>query len=131
MDTNEALNLLLSNLRQKFNHYNSIMTTTKDLLDMSDGRDPESFGVLLNMRENSMSQIDRLDAQNGEILSKLPQPLAQQIKECLWPAADTPLVLDNPLQTGIYDISRRNNALLQRLIDQDEQLKKRVIPNRG
>jgi len=130
MDTNEALTLLLSNLRQKFNHYNSIMNSTRDLLDLSDGRDPDSFGILLNMRENSMTQVDKLDNQNSEIVSKLPQPLAQKIKECLWPSG-APITLDNPLQTSIFDTSKRNNQFLGRIIDLNGQLTRRLDPQQG
>lgn len=125
MDTNEALTLLLSNLRQKYNHYNSLLSATRDLIDLSDGRDPDSFGITLRMRDNSMAQVDRLDAQNKEIISKLPKPLEQKIKECFWPSG-TPITLDNPLQTDIFDTCKRNNQLLLRIIDADEKLNKRV-----
>ncbi|MCL2539153.1 MAG: hypothetical protein FWE66_02330 [Oscillospiraceae bacterium] len=130
MDTNEALTALLSNLRQKFNHYNSIMNTTKDLLELSDGRDPDSFGILLNMRESSMAQVDKLDHINGEIVAKLPPSIAPKIKECLWPSG-VPITLDNPLQTSIFDTSKRNNQLLLRIIELDSQLTKRINPRRG
>lgn len=125
MDTNEALTLLLSNLRQKYNHYNSIMTATRDLLDLSDGRDAESFGILLNIRGNSMSQVDKLDSQNKDIITKLPEQLKNKINECLWPSG-VPITLDNPLQTEIFDTSKRNNQLLLRIIEADDQLTKVV-----
>lgn len=125
MDTNQALTLLLSNLRQKYNQYNSIMNFTKDLLELADGRDPESFGIILNMRENSMQQIDRIDEQNSELISKLPEALRAKIKECMRPSG-VPITLDNPLQTNIFDTSKRNNQLLSRIIEADQQLSKRV-----
>lgn len=125
MDTNQALTLLLSNLRQKYNHYNSIMNFTRDLLELADGRDPESFGVILNMRENSMQQIDRIDEQNSEVIAKLPENLRGKVKECLRPSG-APITLDNPLQTNIFDTSKRNNQLLSRIIEADQQLNKRI-----
>lgn len=124
MDTNQALTILLNNLRNKNKLLTTFMEATKELIKLSNGEDPDAFGALLNKRQQCMSQIDRFDAENKQIVQKLPRGLSEKIAEILHPVGN--VTLENPLQTNIFDTNTMNNQLLKRIIDADKELNKKV-----
>lgn len=125
MDSITALNMMLKNLQKKYNHLNQIMNYTKDLESAIKRKDDMSLAMLLDMRQQCMDLIDMIDGKNLEILSKLPSPCKKRIGEIFNPSGD-PIRLDNPLETNIFDTSKRNSDLLKRIISLDKAVNDKI-----
>lgn len=125
MDSITALNKILKNLQKKYDHLNQIMNYTRDLEATIKRRDEDSLGLVLEMRQQCMNLIDVIDEENHELLSRLPSPYKERIGEVFKPSGQ-PIRLENPLETNIFDTSKRNNALLQRIVQLDETVNKMI-----
>ena len=126
MDSNDALNRILANLQNKYSLMNTIYSTTKEMKkSLEENFDDHIFAELLGKRQSAMNTVDGLDMQNRQLIARLPQGLREKIGECLAPSGVT-IVLDNPLQTNIFETSKRLFVLLRRTIEEDDELNRRV-----
>ncbi|WP_027399717.1 hypothetical protein [Anaerovorax odorimutans] len=122
-NSNTALNKILSNLQVKYNHYNNLFNLTKQLEEVFKMNDEVSIAATLNMRQKVMLIVDKLDAENRLIVSKLPKAIKERMTEVLFPKGD-PVRLENALETNIFDTNKRNLTLLKKIIDLDDKVNK-------
>jgi hypothetical protein len=88
--------------------------------------DPESLGAVLSMRQRTMDMIDDLNLEVAKILANMDNPYKDKTKLILSPTGDATLTLNNPLETNIFDTNKRILMLLQRIINLDDAIKKRL-----
>ena len=85
MDTFNATNKILDNLKKKYKYLDSIFTCTKDMQKAFERQDAGSFERLLDMRGDAMMLASKLDEENLLIIEKLPAPLAEKMRAILFP----------------------------------------------
>ena len=134
MDTFNATNKILDNLKKKYKYLDSIFTCTKDMQKAFERQDAGSFERLLDMRGDAMMLASKLDEENLLIIEKLPAPLAEKMRAILFPkkfaAANVEsLKLDNPLQTNIYDTNKQIGQLLVKIVKLDAEVSAKVNGN--
>ena len=134
MDTFNATNKILDNLKKKYKYLDSIFTCTKDMQKAFERQDAVSFERLLDMRGDAMMLASKLDEENLLIIEKLPAPLAEKMRAILFPkkfsAANVEsLKLDNPLQTNIYDTNKQIGQLLVKIVKLDAEVSAKVNGN--
>lgn len=129
MDSFTATNKILQNLKKKYRHIDNIMNLTKDMERAMMANDSISFGTILDMRGDVMILVDKLDQENKEIARRLPTPIKERISAIIMPkreVAGETVALDNPLETNIYDTSRRIVGLLSKIIKLDTEINKKI-----
>lgn len=134
MDSFNATNKILDNLKKKYKYLDSIFTCTKDMQKAFERQDAVSFERLLDMRGDAMMLASKLDDDNLVIIEKLPAPLAEKMRAILFPkkfgAANVEsLKLDNPLQTNIYDTNKQIGQLLVKIVKLDAEVSAKVNGN--
>ncbi len=134
MDSFNATNKILDNLKKKYKYLDSIFTCTKDMQKAFELQDAVSFERLLDMRGDAMMLASKLDEENLLIIEKLPAPLAEKMRAILFPkkfgAANVEsLKLDNPLQTNIYDTNKQIGQLLVKIVKLDAEVSAKVNGN--
>jgi hypothetical protein len=130
LDSFTATNKILENLKVKYRYLDNIMNLTKDMEKAILSNDAVSLGAILDMRGNVMAVVDKLDAENKDIVSHLPSPVKERMESVIVPQKEVgPITLDNPLETNIYDTNKRIGTLLSKIIKLDSELNKR-LPNR-
>ena len=134
MDSFNATNKILDNLKKKYKYLDSIFTCTKDMQKAFERQDAGSFERLLDMRGDAMMLASKLDDDNLLIIEKLPAPLAEKMRAILFPkkfgAANVEsLKLDNPLQTNIYDTNKQIGQLLVKIVKLDAEVSAKVNGN--
>lgn len=134
MDSFNATNKILDNLKKKYKYLDSIFTCTKDMQKAFERQDAVSFERLLDMRGDAMMLASKLDDDNLLIIEKLPAPLAEKMRAILFPkkfgAANVEsLKLDNPLQTNIYDTNKQIGQLLVKIVKLDAEVSAKVNGN--
>lgn len=134
MDSFNATNKILDNLKKKYKYLDSIFTCTKDMQKAFERQDAVSFERLLDMRGDAMMLASKLDEENLLIIEKLPAPLAEKMRAILFPkkfgAANVEsLKLDNPLQTNIYDTNKQIGQLLVKIVKLDAEVSAKVNGN--
>lgn len=134
MDSFNATNKILDNLKKKYKYLDSIFTCTKDMQKAFELQDAVSFERLLDMRGDAMMLASKLDDDNLVIIEKLPAPLAEKMRAILFPkkfgAANVEsLKLDNPLQTNIYDTNKQIGQLLVKIVKLDAEVSAKVNGN--
>ena len=134
MDSFNATNKILDNLKKKYKYLDSIFTCTKDMQKAFERQDAGSFERLLDMRGDAMMLASKLDDDNLVIIEKLPAPLAEKMRAILFPkkfgAANVEsLKLDNPLQTNIYDTNKQIGQLLVKIVKLDAEVSAKVNGN--
>lgn len=134
MDTFNATNKILDNLKKKYKYLDSIFTCTKDMQKAFERQDAGSFERLLDMRGDAMMLASKLDEENLLIIEKLPAPLAEKMRAILFPKkfsaanVESPK-LDNPLQTNIYDTNKQIGQLLVKIVKLDAEVSAKVNGN--
>lgn len=129
MDSFTATNKILENLKVKYRYIDNIMNLTKDMERAMMADDSLSFGSILDMRGDMMILVDKLDQENREIISHLPNPLKERITAIIMPKREytgESLTLDNPLETNIYDTNKRIAALLSKIIKLDNEINQKI-----
>ena len=134
MDTFNATNKILDNLKKKYKYLDSIFTCTKDMQKAFERQDAGSFERLLDMRGDAMMLASKLDEENLLIIEKLPAPLAEKMRVILFPKKFSAtnvesLKLDNPLQTNIYDTNKQIGQLLVKIVKLDAEVSAKVNGN--
>ena len=134
MDTFNATNKILDNLKKKYKYLDSIFTCTKDMQKAFERQDAGSFERLLDMRGDAMMLASKLDEENLLIIEKLPAPLAEKMRAILFPKKFSApnvesLKLDNPLQTNIYDTNKQIGQLLVKIVKLDAEVSAKVNGN--
>lgn len=123
--TMTVLQDIQSQLKKKYNQVNNIFNMTRELEQAIQAGDEESFGILLDMRQNVMRLVDETDGINEKNLAKLPADLEQKLRHILRPDG-TALHLDNPLETDILRRQEQIQMLLQRIIATDSAIQRRL-----
>lgn len=129
MDSFAATNKILENLKMKYKYVDNIMNLTKDMERAMMANDSGAFGSILDMRGDVMILVDQLDQSNLEIAHHLPKPLKDRIMPILTPStgkAGEALVLDNALETNIYDTNKRTVGLLSKVIKLDTEINQKL-----
>lgn len=121
----DALNKILSNLKVKYNFYNNLFNLTKQMEDIIALNDQYSLSAILEMRENVMSLVDKLDAENKSIIAKLPVSMKDRIYNILFSKGDS-IRVENPLETNLFDTNKQNQILLNKIIVLDQKINKKV-----
>lgn len=134
MDSFNATNKILDNLKKKYKYLDSIFTCTKDMQKAFELQDAVSFERLLDMRGDAMMLASKLDDDNLVIIEKLPAPLAEKMRAILFPKKFSAtnvesLKLDNPLQTNIYDTNKQIGQLLVKIVKLDAEVSAKVNGN--
>jgi len=116
---------LLSVLREKHKNMDNIMVFTKEMEKAIEANDLDSLGAVLTMRQDAMDKVDKLLAEQKEIIEKIDQPERGKIKLLLEPTDERPAI-DDPLEAAISDTNRAAFLLLKKIIALDENINKRM-----
>lgn len=107
----------------------NIMNLTKELEKAMMANDSVSFSSVLDMRGDVMILVDKIDQENQQIVNRLPSPIKERMAAIILPKNNgnrETLVLDNPLETNIYDTNKRILALLTKIINLDTEINQRI-----
>ncbi len=124
----DVISKILRNLQQKYNHLNNILNYTNEMETAARSDDSHVFGLLIEMRQKSMGEVDLLDSDNRSLLVMLPVSNREVMERILAPGSGTNTIsLDNQLETNVYDTQKRINLLLSKIIAQDKKVNSIII----
>lgn len=119
--SNETIDFFKTQKQKQYLTLTEICSLTEQLSRAAERKDPVSVKMLLSMRQESLLQIKAIDESIREHLNSLPEEDAISIGALLNGApAQSPE--DQPLCGQIA----QNNRLLQRTLDLDMQISKRL-----
>jgi len=121
----QQLSDILSILKDKHKQMDQLMSFTKEMEKMVDMNDPEGLGTVLNMRQKTIDYIDKLNGDISKALSGLDKEQKDKIKQILESKGE-PVEFENELQADIFNTNRMTLSLLQRVVDLDAAVSKKV-----
>jgi len=120
-----AMEQILVLLKEKHKQIDNLMTLTKEMEKVIDRNDLESLGAVLSMRQDSMDRVDKLNDEVREKINGMDQPSQERVIKLLR-RAEEPIAFDGSLETEIFETNRMTMSLLQRIIELDEAINKKV-----
>jgi len=123
-DTTKMEKILFA-LKEKYKQTDNLMTLTKELEKVLETDDPESFGVVLSMRQGSMNSIDKLNSDITDVLTKSAGPFREKILNLLG-TEEEQSEFESPLEKGIHETNRMTLTLLHKIVKLDDEINKKV-----
>lgn len=123
MEEKERLQQIAILLQKKYNGLNEIETITKQLQDALGYDDIVSIRMLIVMRQQEMDSIDLIDAEYQASLENLTEVQKKALKT----GNTNPFSGENTAMVQkIAEIQQKNKRLLERLIEQDKLVNRRL-----
>lgn len=123
MEEKELLQKITILTQKKYNGYNEIANVTNQLQDALQYNDVVTIRMLIKMRQQEMDEIDGFTRQRNELLAQLTQAQRNALKNG---ATDHFSGEATPFAEKIIDIQAKNQRLLQKLIEQDKRVNRRL-----
>lgn len=130
MENSEELTSILINLQKKYNVINEIFNLTKEMEKAVQTSDNVALSMILDMRQDNMEAVDRLDNLNSQIKSFLDNDTRNRLNFILSPEADSPEE-EKSIDRLIFDANRRIISLVKQIIVIDNVLKKKISVNQS
>ncbi len=123
MEEKECLQQIAILLQKKYNGLNEIETITKQLQEALGYNDIVSIRMLIVMRQQEMDSIDLIDAEYQASLENLTEVQKKALKT----GNTNPFSEENAAMVQkIAEIQQKNKRLLERLIEQDQRVNRRL-----
>jgi len=103
----------------------NLMSLTKEMEKVISVNDLESLSMVLNMRQEAMDRVDKINKEIDKTVSSLEPPYRDKIKQLLHQTGQ-PVQLDNPLETNIFDTNKITLQLLKKIVDLDQAVNDRI-----
>ncbi len=113
---------ILTNLNQKYMQLDSFLSSTKILKSAIERKDHYVIKTSIDMRDRTIMTVDNIDKKNGDLISTLPNELRTRISSILSPKGGETLRLENPLETNLFDTSRRVYTLIGKIAELDKEV---------
>lgn len=123
MEEKELLQQIAIFMQKKYNGLNEIANVTNQLQDALQYNDVVTIRMLIKMRQEEMDEIDRFDRQRGQLMEQLTEAQKKALKDgdFLHFSGDAA-----PFAEKIGEIAEKNQRLLQKLIEQDRRVNRRL-----
>lgn len=123
MEEKELLQKVAILLQKKYNGYNEIQNITTQLQDALQYNDVVTIRMLIKMRQQEMDAIDQLNLQQEQLLTQLTEEEREALKNGVFHhfSGDAALFAEK-----IVDIREKNKRLLQKLIEQDRRVNRKL-----
>ena len=128
MEKKEILQNIAVYLQKKYNGLNEIENLTKQLQDALSYGDRVTIRMLIKMRQEEMDQIDQIDLKRTRILNTLSESKKRALKK----GDPSPFLAENEdLVKKIAEIEHKNHRVLEKLIEQDKFVNRRLAGDKS
>ena len=122
MDYDQALDSIVSDLKQKYSYLTELLEITKEMGRVS-LEDTNAVSALIDKRQGIMYEANKLDDKIINIVSNMPEVQREKIKVCL---RDGEIVFTNQKEAEISGAHKHNKELLNVIIAEDEKMNERM-----
>lgn len=127
MEEKELLQQITILVQKRYNGLNEIETVTNQLQDALHYNDVVTIRMLIRMRQQTMDEIDRFDRQRKELMEQLTPEQREELKH----GEPQHFVENGALVQKIAEIQQKSQALLKRLIAQDERVNRKLAGDKS
>lgn len=123
MDEKDLLQQIVLVLQKKYNGLNEIWNVTKQLQDALNYNDIVTIRMLIRMRQEELIKVGHIDEEWKELMDQLTeeQKAALENGDILHFPAES-----RGLTEKLVDLRGKNKRLLEKLIEQDEKVNRKV-----
>ena len=127
MEEKELLQQIAVLAQKRYNGLNEIENVTNQLQDALHYNDVVTIRMLIRMRQQTMDEIDHFDRQRKELMEQLTPEQREELKH----GEAQHFAEGGAFVQKIAEIQQKSQALLKRLIAQDERVNRRLAGDKS
>ncbi len=127
MEEKELLQQIAVLAQKRYNGLNEIENVTNQLQDALHYNDVVTIRMLIRMRQQTMDEIDHFDRQRKELMEQLTPEQREELKH----GEAQHFAEGGAFVQKIAEIQQKSQALLKRLIAQDERVNRKLAGDKS
>ena len=127
MEEKELLQQIAVLAQKRYNGLNEIENVTNQLQDALHYNDVVTIRMLIRMRQQAMDEIDHFDRQRKELMEQLTPEQREELKH----GEAQHFAEGGAFVQKIAEIQQKSQALLKRLIAQDERVNRKLAGDKS
>ncbi len=127
MEEKELLQQIAILAQKRYNGLNEIENVTNQLQDALQYNDVVTIRMLIRMRQQAMDEIDHFDRQRKELMEQLTPEQREELKH----GEAQHFAEGGAFVQKIAEIQQKSQALLKRLIAQDERVNRKLAGDKS
>lgn len=127
MEEKELLQQIAILAQKRYNGLNEIENVTNQLQDALHYNDVVTIRMLIRMRQQAMDEIDHFDRQRKELMEQLTPEQREELKH----GEPQHFAEGGAFVQKIAEIQQKSQALLKRLIAQDERVNRKLAGDKS